>query len=245
MSVQKLQHPCKTARTLHGRCTDCTDISGGPCSELSDAPSESGDAHVGVPLTPMRGVQRWPGYVDSGVHPAAPRGAIQYNTALMVQANATIFAQAATGTYEFGMGTTMPSPAPEPAYARWTTPDANGAPGMVPYTGTNGAAHRRMAGGVPARQHAHGSLPATPVDWECDVYAGATEQFKDLRKQWRKAKKEQEVTAAAMRLDSFSDGTPHQTLASSVTVGSADRYSADIDDITYAPHEWDDNLVSS
>lgn len=68
------------------------------------------------------------------------------------------------------------------------------------------------------------------------------------------------MAAAAMRRDSFSDGyddhqafshryiaqhhgPPHRNLASSVTIGTADRYSVDIDDIRYPPHERDDNLV--
>ena len=35
MSVRKTWHPCKSARTLHGRARPCTDISVGPCTYSS------------------------------------------------------------------------------------------------------------------------------------------------------------------------------------------------------------------
>ncbi|KAF8966327.1 hypothetical protein BDZ97DRAFT_1917704 [Flammula alnicola] len=85
-------------------------------------------------------------------------------------------------------------------------------------------------------------------------------EFKELRKQWRKAKKEQEASAAAMHRDSFSDGYDdhqgfnhrylgthhalqhHRHLPSSVTIGTAERYSVAIDEIRYPPQDRDDGL---
>ncbi|KAF9554502.1 hypothetical protein CPC08DRAFT_727094 [Agrocybe pediades] len=91
-------------------------------------------------------------------------------------------------------------------------------------------------------------------------------EFKELRKQWRKAKKEQEALAAQMRRESYSDSyddhpafghrymsshmqqRPHSShhpglgLPSSVNMGSSDRYSIAMDDPRYPQHDRDDGM---
>lgn len=110
-------------------------------SGLSDAPSESRGAYVAV--------QRWPGYVDAGVYAAAPRGATQYNPVLMAQADATMFAPAAPSAYEFGMGTTLSSPAQDPAYVQGLTETFSGQEQWtMPYCGTNGSAPQCIKGAI-------------------------------------------------------------------------------------------------
>ncbi|PPQ63815.1 hypothetical protein CVT24_009810 [Panaeolus cyanescens] len=84
-------------------------------------------------------------------------------------------------------------------------------------------------------------------------------EFKELRKQWRKAKKESEAASAAMRRESYSDGyddhvnynprylahrQQQHSLASSVSLAhntSADRFAVSIDNLRY-PLESDDTL---
>ncbi|KAF8159519.1 hypothetical protein B0H34DRAFT_796760 [Crassisporium funariophilum] len=93
-------------------------------------------------------------------------------------------------------------------------------------------------------------------------------EFKELRKQWRKAKKESEgASTGGMRRDSYSDGyddnggydhrylsshslhhRPHSShLPSSVSIphaGTTERYSVAVDEIRYVAHDRDDSLVN-
>ena len=95
-------------------------------------------------------------------------------------------------------------------------------------------------------------------------------EFKELRKQWRKAKKESEAASAIVRQDSYSDAyddngyydhrylsshsihhrslhSSHSGLPSSVSIphsGTADRYSVAIDDIRYPAHDRDEGLIN-
>ncbi|KAF8906227.1 hypothetical protein CPB84DRAFT_1844485 [Gymnopilus junonius] len=88
-------------------------------------------------------------------------------------------------------------------------------------------------------------------------------EFKELRKQWRKQKKEQEAAVVSMRHDSYSDSyddhtgfnqrylahslqqrphSSHHPGLGSVTIGTTNRYSIPIDDIRYPVQERDDGM---
>ncbi|KDR80662.1 hypothetical protein GALMADRAFT_207666 [Galerina marginata CBS 339.88] len=88
-------------------------------------------------------------------------------------------------------------------------------------------------------------------------------EFKELRKQWRKAKKDQEAVSVSMRRDSYSDSyddqagynqryllhslhhrphSSHHPGMGSVTIGTTERYTVPIEDIRYPPQERDDAL---
>ena len=95
-------------------------------------------------------------------------------------------------------------------------------------------------------------------------------EFKELRKQWRKAKKESEAANAIARRDSYGDTyddngyydhrylnshsihhrslhSSHSGLPSSVSIphsGTTDRYSVAIDDIRYPAHDRDEGLIN-
>ena len=95
-------------------------------------------------------------------------------------------------------------------------------------------------------------------------------EFKELRKQWRKAKKESEAANTIVRRDSYSDAyddngyydhrylsshsihhrslhSAHSGLPSSVSIphsGTTDRYSVSIDDIRYPAHDRDEGLIN-
>ncbi|KAF8817423.1 hypothetical protein BYT27DRAFT_7126125 [Phlegmacium glaucopus] len=95
-------------------------------------------------------------------------------------------------------------------------------------------------------------------------------EFKELRKQWRKAKKESEAAGGIVRRDSYIDSyddngyfdqrylsshsinhRPHSShhpgLPSSVSIphsGTTDRYSVSIDDIRYPTNDRDDGLLN-
>ncbi len=96
----------------------------------------------------MRDSQRQPGYVDPGVYAAAPRNAMQYDPSFIAQAGATMFAPSAPDAYGFGMEPTSSSPTHDSAYvlspttfsdqSPWASLGTNGAPGTVPYIGSNG-----------------------------------------------------------------------------------------------------------
>ncbi|PPQ78398.1 hypothetical protein CVT25_011621 [Psilocybe cyanescens] len=95
-------------------------------------------------------------------------------------------------------------------------------------------------------------------------------EFKELRKQWRKAKKEQEAAAVSMHRESYSDSyddhsynhrylsshamhhRPHSShhnvlgLASSVTIGTTERYSAmGMDDMRFSALDRDEDALSA
>ena len=141
--------------------------------ELSDASSENLAAHMGSPSTSMRGMPRRPVHVDTRMYPAAPQGPMSFGPGFMPQVNPNpMFAQAAAGVY--GMGSGMPSPSQDQAYAMgpmafpgpapWEMQDPSRAPGPAAYPGMDGSAHRRMTGGMPVRQHhAHGPYPPMSV----------------------------------------------------------------------------------
>ncbi len=159
-------------------------------SEASDAPSEicGGTYVAGAPMV-MRDSQRQPGYVDPGVYAAAPRNAMQYDPSFIAQAGATMFAPSAPDAYGFGMEPTSSSPTHDSAYvlspttfsdqSPWASLGTNGAPGTVPYIGSNGSsAHRRNIGSVPARQHAQEPYNPTPVGWEGGAGVGVADAWR-------------------------------------------------------------------
>ncbi len=145
--------------------------------ELSDTSSESlAAAHMASPSPSMRGMQRRPVHVDTRMYPSVPQGPMSFGPGFMHMPQAhPMFAQAppaAAGVY--GMGSGMPSPSQDPAYAMgpmaylghasWEMQDPARASGPTAYPGMDGSAHRRMTGGMPVRQHhAHGPYPPMSV----------------------------------------------------------------------------------